>query len=149
MGCRQNDSLADGYAGLALGEDRQRWLSEQVPAAGKQRGVERPSLERPLARLLFCWHSLVVSVETPTKRRGGCSSRMPELSPAAASDLRFVDDAVVQPVGHVLRGDPQGCTVLHQRDVVDVRDFRAPTGTQSGVIKGHLVLGSAFYQNPR
>ena len=80
MGFRQNDSLADGYAGLALGEDRQRWLSEQVPAAGKQRGVERPSLERPLARLLFCWHSLVVSVETPTEGRGGLQQKYDSLA---------------------------------------------------------------------
>src|SRR5690606_27178989 len=35
-------------------------------------------------------------------------------------DLGLVDDAVVQPVGDVLRGDPAGRPVFHQADIVDV-----------------------------
>ena len=34
------------------------------------------------ARLSFCWHSLSIPIETPTRGRGGCS-RMTELSPTA------------------------------------------------------------------
>ena len=39
--------------------------------------------------------------------------------------LRLAADTVMQPVGDVLAGNPQGRTVLHQADVVDVRDLRA------------------------
>ena len=43
-------------------------------------------------------------------------------------DLLVVDDAMQQPVGNVLAGNAQGGTILHQADVVDIRDtFEQPT----------------------
>src|SRR5690606_27416314 len=39
----------------------------------------------------------------------------------AVDDLLLGDDAVTQPVGQQLAGDPQGGTVFHQADIVDVR----------------------------
>ena len=48
----------------------------------------------------------------------------------------FGHHPVVQPVGQQLAGDPQGCAVLHQGDVVDVGHFRA---ANTGVDPAHHV----------
>src|SRR4029079_14237529 len=38
--------------------------------------------------------------------------------------LAFGGDAVAQPVGDVLAGNAQGRAVLHESDIVDIRDLR-------------------------
>ena len=56
-------------------------------------------------------------------------------------DVLGGDDAVVQPVGDVLGGDPAGGAVLHQRGAVDVGDLGA---ADAGVDPAHDVAQDAL-----
>ena len=91
-----------GVAG-GLGEP----LEDQVVGGGERLAVVRRAHRHgsPVAGLLLVDH-----VGHPAER---------------LLDLVGGDDAVVQPVGDVLGGDPAGGAVLHQRGAVDVGDLGA------------------------
>ena len=104
---------ASGWRGGGAGSARcSRWAA---------RGPRRPAPGRPRRRRRRSPGAIGAYDGSPAF----CSSTTAAIRRSVSSTCSARDHAVVQPVGDVLRGDPAGRAVLHQRLAGDVGDLGA------------------------
>ena len=130
IGCPQHDhqgratqdartEASAGCFGLGLPSPRmQNRLRVAVGLCGTFKDKVTGSLKRDA--LVEVWRHICVDVVVFILSIDYCRHTLQRLH-----DLRFAANAVAQPVGNVLALDPQGRTVFHQANVIDVRHFRA------------------------